>query len=407
MADPARPTTESPILGRVRVGACGVGMGVVSMSLCGAARTAMLSGDHHRAQELLRQALSAAETDEDRSTALALLARLALTDGEAAGLLPTLEDAVAEAAADNPETAGTLLLDVVVLKLYAGGDDALADAERARELTASADELTRARADTVLGLAHMFAGNPEAARHLLSRSADLIRLGGTPDEVVYLLQHVIVGLAGVERYDDSAALSRRYVRSVRAVGADGLLPVVLCYLANSVYFTSCFAEQEMAAAEAVGMARLLRQPGFEVYGEVCRALAAGLRGDAAAAVASLEECLPRLADAGMGVMSGITLMGWDSWSSPRAGGRRPPTGTTTCVRSSPRCRRCPACCTGAPTRSRRCGTGCCQPPTQPLHLDAAVSAEGRVDPHRGRACRARTGSSGWVPTRSRARRTRT
>lgn len=241
--------------------------------------------------------------------ALSLSARLALSVGASAEALPVLERAVEEIEPDSPALAGVLLLDVVVLKLYGGRDDVVGLAERARDLTGACDEVTRVRADTVLGLAHMFSGNAEAAQELLAGSADLIRLGGTPDDVVHLLQHVIVGLAGLERYDDSLTLCRRYLRSVRAVGADWLLPVLLCYLANSAFFTSDFAEQEMAAAEAAGASRMLRQPGFEAYAEVCRGLAAGLRGDTSAAVATLDGCLPRLADSGLRVMSGITLMG--------------------------------------------------------------------------------------------------
>jgi DNA-binding SARP family transcriptional activator len=228
--------------------------------------------------------------------------------GEGTGLVAAMERAAADAADDHPDAAGRLLLDVVILKLYAGHLDALALARRAHALTSTADAATRARADTVVGIACVFAGETEDAQTALGKGLELVRVGGAPDEVAYLVQQVVVGLASTEQYTAAVGLCRRYVRAVRSVGADGLLPLLLCYLANSAYFTSDLDEMEMAATEATGLAAASGQDSMAAYATACRGVVGALRGDPDA-TAVLEQGRAGLVAAGAGVIRMLPTMG--------------------------------------------------------------------------------------------------
>lgn len=277
-------------------------------STCTAARSAMVAGQFDHARQLLDEALAGSLDDADRLDALGARARLAVVLGDGAQLLPELERVVAETAVRDPQGAGALLLDVVILKLYALDRSAVEDATRARALTRGGDRALQARADTVLGLAHAFAGDAEeASRHLL-RGADLARVGGAADEVAFLLQQVVVGLASTEQYAAALAVARRYLRSVRSVGAEGMLPTVLCYLANSAYFTGDFDEMAMAATEAFRLAGAGDQGGMAGYALACRAVVGGLRGEPEA-VGELEEAVTLLVRNGAERIQTLPLMG--------------------------------------------------------------------------------------------------
>ena len=269
----------------------------------------MLAGDAAQAQRILDQALPLATDASDRAQLLIHRARVSLLVGDGPTMLPVFERAIDELAELAPATAGELLLDVVLVKLYAGHPDALEQAGRASELVAGAGEELRIRADTVEGLACMFSGQPERAHLLLGRSADLIRIGGDPSEIAHLMQHAVVGLAGVEQYQQAMALCRRFVRVIRSVGADGLLPLALCYLANTAYFLAAFDEQEVAAAEAMDLAAQLDQPGLLGYARACRALAIGVRLGGAEVRDELERSLTELDVGGMTVLQGPARLG--------------------------------------------------------------------------------------------------
>jgi len=269
----------------------------------------MLAGESARAHDCLEEALALRCTPAQRAEVLALRARLAVVIGDGHEVLPMLEREMFALRDIAPAAAGAALLDLVVPKLYAGHTDALDVVEQALGLIGEVDPLTRARADTIRGFAEMFAGRHAEAYRLLEHSPDMIRLGGSADEVAHLLQSVVVGMSSLERYAEAMTLCRRYVRSVRAIGADGLLPILLCYLSNTAYFVSDFAEQEMAAAEAAALAQGLGQASIALYAQICEAIASGIRGNTYAARDQLEAACAGLDDSGMRVMCGLALLG--------------------------------------------------------------------------------------------------
>lgn len=227
--------------------------------------SAMAAGDSDRARGVLDEALGAATDPLDRAELLCLRARLAPGDDRSEFVEPDVLATVAEVEPLDRVLAGRLLLELAIVKLYRRDADTLATAVRAQELTAGADAFIRARADVVRGLAHVFRSENDTALEFLMRSVDAIRVGGPPHEVAQLLQEVVTGLASVERYAEAVALCRRQVRVVRSVGADGLLPIVLAYLANAAYFVSDFAQMETAAAEALELARSAGQGPIAAY----------------------------------------------------------------------------------------------------------------------------------------------
>ena len=273
------------------------------------AASAMIAGETEGARGIIQAALASATDPASRAELLCLQTRLGPTAGDAYDLVKDVLDTVGQVEQQDPVLAGRLLLELVTLKLYRRDADVLAIAVRAQELTATADRVTRARADCARGLAHVFDSDYDSAHDFLLRSADVIRVGGPPHEVAQLLQEVVLGLASVERYAEALVLCRRHVRAVRAVGADGLLPIVLGYLANTAYFVSDFAQMETAAAEAYAVARGVDQGPIAAYCRGMVGLARTLTGDPEASGAELQASVDELLSTSMRVLAGLPLMG--------------------------------------------------------------------------------------------------
>jgi DNA-binding SARP family transcriptional activator len=96
---------------------------------------------------------------------------------------------------------------------------------------------------------------------------------------VHLLQNIVIGLSGLERYTESMALCRQYVAAVRSIGAEGFLPITLCLLSNTAYFTAEFDVMEMSANEALTLATSLQQEPLILFARVCLALVLAARGE--------------------------------------------------------------------------------------------------------------------------------
>ncbi len=269
----------------------------------------MTAGETGEAREILDRALRSADDPLERAELLCLRARLASAGDEAAAVLPDILSTVAQVEPLDRELAGRLLLELVLIKLYSRDPDVLATAVRAQQLTETADPLTRARADSARGLAHVFNSDYDSARDLLLRSADLVRVGGPPHEVAQLLQEVVLGLASMERYAEAQLLCRRHARAVRSVGADGLLPIVLGYLANTAYFLSDFAQMESAAAEGMRMAQVVDQGAIAAYCRGQVAIARALTGDAEESGPELQASVDALLPTSMSVLAALPMMG--------------------------------------------------------------------------------------------------
>jgi DNA-binding SARP family transcriptional activator len=269
----------------------------------------MLVGDGQRAAGLLDDALRHTDGPAERTDVLCLRGRVAVLTGEQAAVLATLR-AEADAICDQEQTlAGRLLLEAAILALYARDPDTVATAERAHQLAGDVDPFLRARAATVLGIAYCYNGQPDRGRPFLQHSVDLIRLGGSPQDVVHLLQQVVVGLAGLESYTEAVALCRQYAGAVRKVGATGVLPLVLGLLANAAYFTSDFDVMEMAATEALTLARSQQQHPLELFAHACLTLVLAVKGDTEAMREHAADALELIDSTGVNTFAPMTHLG--------------------------------------------------------------------------------------------------
>lgn len=249
-------------------------------ALCAAAESALSAGQGEQARALLEQALAAADSPELRTQVHCQRGRLALVQGNGPDLIAELAAEADALEAERPMLAAQLLAEVVILMLYARRPEVVEVAERAHSLAAqSGDRVACARADAVLGLAYALFGRADEAGTYLARSTELIRISGAPQQAVHLLQHVVIGLSAIERYTESMALCRQYVAAVRGVGAAGALPMMLCLLSNTAYFTSEFDVMEMAATEALGLAAGAAQLPIVVFANACLGLVLAVRGE--------------------------------------------------------------------------------------------------------------------------------
>jgi tetratricopeptide (TPR) repeat protein len=263
-------------------------------SLYVAAQSALAAGQTERATELLDQALADAAGDL-RVDVLCAQARLkALTGGDRALAERLVEEAEL---ADRPMRA-RLLVESAYLRLYTYDGDTVAVARQAHAAAADADEVTRARAAIILGGALALAGEAEESARYLTGHVDLLRVTGTPQESAHLLNHLTVGLASLERYDEAQTLCRRHVRVLRAVGADGVLPMALCLLANSAYFTADFDVMETAATEALDLARSGGQAVVQGFAAGCLGLALAVKGEHERAREQANAALALLTEGG-------------------------------------------------------------------------------------------------------------
>jgi DNA-binding SARP family transcriptional activator len=300
-------------------------LAATSAALCAAAESALLSGDGERAAGLLAEALELADDAAARVDVLCLRARVAVLAGDGPATLASVRaeaGRLTDTDAHGRVLAARLLLDAAILALYCRDPDTLQTAQRAHELAQATDPLIRARAATILGIAYNYTGQPALGRRYLQRSAEVIRLGGSPQEVVHLLQQVVVGLAGLENYTDALALCRQYTVAVRGVGASGLLPLVLCLLANTAYFTADFDVMEMAGTEALGLARSQGQQPLQLYARVCLGLVLAVRGEADAAREHVGKALELIDATGVHTFSstaylglGLVELGAGSWQA--------------------------------------------------------------------------------------------
>ena len=223
------------------------------------------------------------------------LAVLTGVDDEAVAELVRAADAVQPL---DTARAARLLVEATLLLLYAHRAEALPMAIRAEELSRDADPATRTRGRVTLGLGHLFAGDVDTARPYLDDCTELA-VGGTPMQAVQLAQFVVVSLAGLERYQEALVLCRRLLGVVRGLSATGVLPLALSLLANTAYFTSDFDAAEMAASEALQMARGNDQPPMEIFARACLVFVHSARGEAEPAHAHAEPALRLMRELGM------------------------------------------------------------------------------------------------------------
>jgi DNA-binding SARP family transcriptional activator len=116
------------------------------------------------------------------------------------------------------------------------------------------------------------------------------------------------------------ALCQQYVAAVRRVGADGLLPLMLCLLSNTAYFVSDFATMEMSAAEALRLAESTGQGPVAGFARACLAMVLAVRGDMRTASEHLAAARAGIADTSIkaiwgltGVAEAMAAMGADDW----------------------------------------------------------------------------------------------
>ena len=186
-------------------------------ALYAAAQSAWVAGQNERAGELLEAALAAAVAGSDlRADVLCAYARLRALAGGAPGLAEQLTD---EAPSYGPQARCRVLVEAAYLRLYAFGPETVPAARAAHLATTTdadvADEVTRARAAIILGGALALAGETAESAHYLNASVDLLRVTGSPQELVHLLNTLTVALTSLERYDDAHAVCRRQVRVLR------------------------------------------------------------------------------------------------------------------------------------------------------------------------------------------------
>lgn len=266
--------------------------------LCAAAESALLAGQSEEAAGLLARALEVASDPIARADVQLLRGHLAVLTGPDDEAVAELERAAEAVRPVDAARAARLLVEATLLLLYAHRGEALPTAIRAEELSRGADPATRTRGRVTLGLGHLFAGDVETARPYLDDCTEMA-VGGTPLQAVQLAQYVVVSLAGLERYQDAMALCRRLLGVVRGLSATGVLPLALCLLSNTGYFTSEFDAAEMAGSEALRLARGHDQPPMEVFAHACLAFVHCARGESDAAFEHAEPALKLMRELGM------------------------------------------------------------------------------------------------------------
>lgn len=277
--------------------------------LCAAAESATVAGEGERAARLLDEALELACGPGERTDVLCLRGRVAVLTGEQSTVLALLRAEAGRLEPQDKTLAARLLTEAAVLGLYGRESGTVDIAAQAYRLAASADPLVRTRAATVLGVAYSFNGQPDLGRPYLRQSVDVIRLGGSPQDVVHLLHDVVIGLAGLENYTDALALCRQYTVALRNVGANGVLPLALCLLANTAYFTADFDVMEMAATEALTLARSQGQQPLETFAHACLTLVLSIKGEAGAAGRHADAALGLIESAGARTFAPMTHLG--------------------------------------------------------------------------------------------------
>lgn len=266
--------------------------------LCAAAETALLAGQSDEAAALLSRALAEVTDPITRADVQQLRGQLAVLTGADEEAVAELVRAAEAVQSLDAARAARLLVEATLLLLYAHRAEALPMAIRAEELSRDADPATRTRGRVTLGLGHLFAGDVDTARPYLDDCTDLA-VGGTPMQAVQLAQYVVVSLAGLERYQEALVLCRRLLGVVRGLSATGVLPLALGLLANTAYFTSEFDAAEMAASEALQVARGNDQPPMEIFARACLVFVHSARGESESAHAHAEPALRLMRELGM------------------------------------------------------------------------------------------------------------
>lgn len=266
--------------------------------LCAAAETALLAGQSDDATALLSRALAEADDPIVRADVQQLRGQLAVLTGADDEAVAELVRAAEAVQPRDTARAARLLVEATLLLLYAHKAEALPMAIRAEELSRGADHTTRTRGRVTLGLGYLFAGNVDTARPYLDDCTELA-VGGTPMQAVQLAQFVVISLAGLERYQEAMALCRRLLGVVRGLSAAGVLPLALGLLSNTAYFTSEFDAAEMAASEALQLARVNDQPPMEIFARACLVFVHGARGESGPAQEHAEPALRLMRELGM------------------------------------------------------------------------------------------------------------
>lgn len=242
------------------------------------AREALAAGDLPRAAAIAAQAATA--EGGDRVALLRIRAQLGLIGhGTGPADYQGLAAEAETAAHSHPVEAGMVMADAAAIALYGG------EVERTMSLLTRAGQLVgedpagQRHVAMWTGLVHSFRGEAEIAAPLLDRALEPLSDTASVSEATQAVQAVVLALAAAERYDSATLVSQRAVAAARRVGAPGVLPLLLCLLANSTYFLADFDTTLLAAGEAERLARGLDQPSIIVFSAACAALAHAARGN--------------------------------------------------------------------------------------------------------------------------------
>lgn len=276
-----------------------------------AARGAIAAGDLRRAADIATAAVAEigpGDSPRDRGELLRVrtqLLMLGVTFEQ--GLVDSLAAEAQSLATQEPVLAAAAVADLAVVAAFSQNDPraGLARLSQAQEWAAGDEETTRLLS-LVTAAVRSYRGDRSDLGSVAPDAVD--PFAGSITESVTTIQWVVYSLATAERYDAATTLSARAVAAARRTGALGVLPLLLCLLANSAYFTGDYDTAQFAAGEALDLAGGTGQPAVVVFAAACLALVASVRGDAAQVAEQAGRVRELIPSAGMDTFANTVLV---------------------------------------------------------------------------------------------------
>lgn len=254
------------------------------------AEAAITTGHAETAVKALDRGLADRDLSwSDRATLLEQHGRALFVTGDSKRSEAALEEAVAQAAANDPERAvGPLLSQALSAWVIGGPAAAAALAARARELARDAADPARLRAEATWGLMSLYAGDPEglAACEAVGERLDSSRASGAVNLVETSPQPAtaaMVGLANMcaERFGEAGRAFALVREEAQRVGDAGALSTTALYGSYMAVRRGRLDDALRAAEEGVELAELAGPP--QAYMLLARA-------EALLWLGRLEEC---------------------------------------------------------------------------------------------------------------------
>lgn len=270
------------------------------------AREAIAAGDLARASSLVVDA-GLPDSPQDRAALLRLRVQLALIGGGDVGEFALLAEGAEPLIATIPVDAGLVLADAALLAMYANqSQPALDYLHKAKSLVAS-DKAGRHYVDLLIACASSMAGHLDEVGEALPKTLEPFLSTGSIVDSTQALQSVVYAAAATERYDLAATIAQRAVSAARQTGTVGTLPLLLCLLANSLYFLGDYDAALLAAGQARDLADGLGQSAIVLFASTCAALVHSARGNGGEVERLVTAAAPLVDSSGMTVFGNSLL----------------------------------------------------------------------------------------------------